>query len=158
MALLAYVAPANAFWETAYGLTNVVHNETSARTPGALSAEAPRVGPPSQHRHWCGFPDFLRLKWGRRGKWRKIDALAAKKQDEPCALKPASGAMRLLTWNRWGDGPLFHSRLRAAVRAVSEIRPTILVSKGFPHGGSDFLKAAPPWRRLVMRDIESPYL
>ena len=66
--------------------------------------------------------------------------------------------MRLLTWNLWGNGPLFEDRLKAAVSVISEIRPTIFSAQCLPPGGSGLLKSVPSWRRLGMREIESPYL
>ena len=158
MALLAYVAFPNSVWETAYSLMNVVPNETAEKTLEAFVAEEPRAGLPPQRHPWCACPDFLRSKWLASKIKEKTDTLAAKKKDESNAPKPSSCAMRLLTWNLWGSGPLFEARLKAAARVISEIRPTIFFAQCLPLGGSDILKSSPPWRRLGMREIESPYL
>ena len=77
---------------------------------GAIVEGNPRVFIPSQRRPRCGSPGALRRNRQASEK-EEIDALSAKKKDEPRALKPASGAIRLLTCNLWGGGPLFDARL-----------------------------------------------
>ena len=66
--------------------------------------------------------------------------------------------MRLLAWNLWGGGPLFDARLKAAVRVVSGIRPTIFLAHCLPPDGPDLLKPVPSWRRVGIREIEPQYL
>ena len=84
--------------------------------------------------------------------------MASREKDESRALKPASGLMRLLTWNLWGPGPRFDARLRLAIKTIADIRPTIFLAQGLPQDGAELLKNAPSWNRLGMREIESPYL
>ena len=62
--------------------------------------------------------------------------------------------MGRLTWNLWGDGPLFDARLRVAIKTISDIMPTIFLAHGIPKGGTEILKPAPSWRRIGMREID----
>ena len=66
---------------------------------------------PSQRRPRRGCPGFLRDRRQASKKKGKIDSLAAMENDETSALRTASGAMRPLTCNIWGVGPLFDARL-----------------------------------------------
>ena len=45
-----------------------------------------------------------------------------------------------------------------AIKAIADIRPAIFLAQGLPQGGAELLKNAPAWKRVGMRELESPYL